>query len=754
MNKLFFWKRKSTRIILAVSIFLILFCMVQILRPNREYFFEGDTLFQEGVPVEDYPVYEGIRLPPGVYLVELTYSSSTDMQNLCYVQDSTVFTQGLLTHGDQIYSGLSATSFQMWLFENAEDLRILIKYCGQGSLRTGDLFIYETNQLWGICLTTILFFTVLILGFNFFRLYDKAYPISGENKNVMFALSVLVLIASVPYLSGTTFISGADLTYHLHRIEGIRNGILAGQFPVRLESQWVHGHGYANGIFYCGTLLLFPALLRIIGFPVAFSYNCYCIALNIATVLIAYYSFSRIFRDKYIGVAGSALYTLSVFRIFKLLYASAVGEGSAVAFMPLVIYGFWRVFSEDTKSRAYRTSWVPLAIGYAGLIQTHVLSCEITAFLTVIVCIVFIKKIFCKATFRELAKGAMGALLLSLWFLVPFIDYYLREDLHIKHVWARTIQERGLYLTQLMFNWWRFGDNSAGVGFILMLGFLVYGILWFSGRLGDSNRPIWKLGRIAWLLGGVLMLMSLEVFPWDRIQKTFRLAASLVSSLQFPNRFLGWGCAFLVLLCCCCLSYYKEQKQKVFYFAGLLCVLVGITTSSIYLYDHMSRDHYQLTLYNPEGMGAGYISGAEYLVQGTKEETLLYRAPIVSEGVLVSEYEKGALRAEFTCDNTSGQEGYVDLPLLHYYGYRAYIGDGNEQLQVCKGDNNVVRVILPPDCNTRITVRFVSPWYWRIAEIISYLGAAWIFIISPVRMRKMRNFKFRGREHEGISGQA
>lgn len=415
---------------------------------------------------------------------------------------------------------------------------------------------------------------------------------------------------------------------------------MAGYFPVRLEPQWVHGHGYANGIFYCGTLLLFPALLRIIGFPVTFSYNCYCIALNIATVLIAYYSFSRIFRDKYIGVVGSALYTLSVFRIFKLVISSAVGEGSAVTFMPLVIYGFWRVFAGDKYDKAYRNSWVPLTIGYAGLLQTHVLSCEITAFLTIIVCLVFIKKIFCRETFWELCKGAMGALVLSLWFLVPFLDYYLREDLHIKHVWARTIQERGLYPTQLMFNWWSFGDNYAGVGFILMLGFLVFGVLWFSGRLVNLNPSVRKLGKTAWLLGGLLMLMSLEIFPWDAIQRTGHLAASLVSSLQFPNRFLGWGCAFLVLLCCLCLLYFKERKQKVLYFAGLLCVLAGIFTSGMYLDDHVVRDHFQLLLYNEGGMGYGYISGAEYLVQGTEEDRLLYRAPIVSEGISIEDYER------------------------------------------------------------------------------------------------------------------
>lgn len=49
MKKIDFWKKKSTRIILTISIFLILVCVIQILRPNREYVFEGSTLFQEGV---------------------------------------------------------------------------------------------------------------------------------------------------------------------------------------------------------------------------------------------------------------------------------------------------------------------------------------------------------------------------------------------------------------------------------------------------------------------------------------------------------------------------------------------------------------------------------------------------------------------------------------------------------------------------------------------------------------------------------
>lgn len=727
-----FWKLKSTKAVLAISAFLIVLCVVRMLWPNRDYLYEGETLFQEGAPVSDYPVFGGIRLPVGVYRVELEYSCSTDMQNLLEVRDGNVSPYGLLTHGEQLYSGLSKTGFHMWLFERADAMEVLVKYDGQGNLRTGNLRIYETNQLWGICLTVIVAVTLLLLAALALRWYDRQYGISRENKHVMFLLLVLTVMASVPYLTGATP-SGADFTYHLQRIEGIKDGILSGQFPVRLEPEWVHGHGYANGIFYCGTFLLFPALLRIIGFPVTFSYNCYAVALNAATVLIAYYSFSRIFNNKYIGVAGSALYTLSIFRIYKLVFASAVGEGSAVTFMPLVVYGFWRVFTEDRRGKAYRSCWIPLALGYAGLIQTHVLSCEITAFLTVLVCAVAIKNIFHKETFRELCKGALGAFLLSLWFLVPFLDYYIREDLHIKHVWARPIQERGLYLAQLLFNWWRFGGNAIigesgmrhshamGVGFVLVLGFLVFGGLWFCGKLRNSDNRIWKMGKIAFVLGALLMWMSLEIFPWDKIQNSSHLAASLVSSLQFPNRFLGWATTFLVLTFCCCLYYFREKGQRILYFAGFMCALTAIATSSLYLYDHMGRDHYLLTLYNEEGMGHGYISGAEYLVEGTSEQTLLYHSPVTSGEIQITDYEKGALRADFMCSNTGGEEGYVELPLLHYYGYRAYAGEKEQPLPVCKGDNNVVRVIIPADCSTHVTVKFVSPWYWRIAEIVSYM---------------------------------
>ena len=55
------------------------------------------------------------------------------------------------------------------------------------------------------------------------------------------ALIALALFATYPVMSN--YISyGQDLNFHLYRIEGIKDGLLSGQFPVRIDP--THNNGY------------------------------------------------------------------------------------------------------------------------------------------------------------------------------------------------------------------------------------------------------------------------------------------------------------------------------------------------------------------------------------------------------------------------------------------------------------------------------------------------------------------------------
>lgn len=729
IRELKLWKKRPVYLITIFFSMLVLMLAIRILWPCREYEFEGNYRFMSEMPVENAVIYEGISLNPGVWRIELEYEADTDLAAVCNVADGTVFSGGLLSNGEPLYSALTKTGYDIWLYEATENLQVVISYIGQGSLATGNLKIIETNQLWTMLLTIVIFAAVFIYSAMIFYYYDKEYAVDSEKKNVFFFVTVIALIISIPYLCGYN-ITGADLTYHLRRIEGVKDGLLGGQFPVRLEPRWLYDHGYANAIFYCNTFLYFPAMLRLLGFSITASYNAYCVVLNFATAWISYYCFSRIFGKRNIGTICSALYTLSIFRIYKLIITSATGEGSAVTFIPLVLYGLYRVFTEDPKDKKYKTCWISIMIGYAGLIQTHVLTCEITALVTILYCIFFIRRIFCLNTFLELAKGAALSLLLSLWFLVPFLDYYMTQDVHIRHVSARTIQERGLHPAHLLFHFWTTGINTplgtngmqyshpVGIGLVLITALGIFLLCWFSGAFQKLAGRRLIFAKVTAFIGTLLLLMSLNGFPWDRIQSLNSVTAALVSSLQFPNRFLGWGTACMVMLFGFCFCYFEEHNVKLCWAVTALAV-IGITTSSMYLLDFVNCNQEYYELYNEEGMGFGYISGAEYLVEGTDEAKLTFATAVAGNGVEIHSYAKGYLQAELDCTNLTSQGSYVDVPLLLYKGYCAVDTVTGQSMQVCAGENNTVRVLIPADYDGNVKVRFVSPVYWRISELIS-----------------------------------
>lgn len=743
-------KNKSIRMISSVFIILMLFCIVKMIIPCREYRFNAVD-----IPAGEEPgqtvIYEGISLPPGVYRLELEYSVDSDLQVLCSVADGTVFSGGLLTNGEPLYQGLGSTEYHFWLFEKTDGLQVQITNNGAGDLITGNLKISETHLLWSMLLVILIFIAIISYTAIAFCFYDKNYSVSVEKKKIFFFVTLIGLVASIPYLCGYS-VSGADLVYHLYRIEGIKDGMLSGQIPVRIDPEWLYGHGYADAIFYCSSLLYFPAVLRLLGFTVTASYNFYCVILNFATAWISFYCFYRIFGKWWNGVICCALYTLSVYRIYKLLITSALGEGSALTFIPLVILGLYKIFAENEEEAGNRGAWIPIMLGFAGLIQTHVLTCEITALSMILFCAANIRKVFRKKNLLELLKGAMSAIAVSMWFLVPFLDYYLTQDMHIKHVSARTIQDRGLYPAHLAFHFWSVGKNTpmgdngmqyshpVGIGLVLVVGLIFFLILWFSGRLQGKNNDAGKrtFAKKTAIISLIFLIMSLNIFPWDKIQGMNSVFAALVSSLQFPNRFLGWGTICLVFMFGYCLQFLSDFGKQKWLLIFIIVAIAGITTSDLYLLDYTNAKQTTYTLYNEEGMGVGYTSGGEYRPEKTDTEKITFAGPVLGDGVKLDAYEKRYLHISMQCSNLGTTDSYIEVPLLFYKGYAAEEKNTGEKMELCAGTNQVVRVLIPSGFKGELDIKFVPPFYWRIGELVSFTTTI-LLITLWFRQRRSRN---------------
>ena len=83
-----------------------------------------------------------------------------------------------------------------------------------------------------------------------------------EEIGVFAVVAAIGLFASLPFL--LDYITwGLDLNFHLTRIEGIKDALLAGQFPVRLQEPWYEGAGYPVSVMYGDLFLYFPAVLRL-----------------------------------------------------------------------------------------------------------------------------------------------------------------------------------------------------------------------------------------------------------------------------------------------------------------------------------------------------------------------------------------------------------------------------------------------------------------------------------------------------------
>lgn len=726
---------KSFLILIAIELLLLVFAVIGLFGKNAVY--EWGALGTEAQG--DKVVYPGIAVPAGTYEVRLRYETDVDGVNQCMVSDTTIGFKHLFTNGETLYSGLQETNFMMWLLRDTKGMEIHVVHNG-GNLSVGSLTLVQNNALQRIYLAAVLAVSLLVDAVWLWRAYDRKYGISDVNKTVIFGLGLITLFASLPLMTDY-IISSGDVGYHLMRIEGLKDGILSGQFPVRIAPKWVQNYGYADAVFYGQTLLLPAALFRMIGFTVTTSYRLFVFCVNLATAWLAYYCFRRIFDHPYIGLLCSMLHTLSIYRLYKLYMRGSVGEALGLLFLPLIAYGFWRIFTEDHKSRAYRWCFIPLTIGFAGIIQTHMLTCELVGGFTVLLCILLWKKVFRRETFWALAKTVICSALIAAWFIIPFLDYMVTGDFMIQHAYERTIQERGLYLAHLFSVYPSFGTNvfpaeqgmvnamPVGIGFALMVCLILWCYLLVLGQKtlqnqGKLDKQYVTLGNIGLGFAGLAMLMSLSAFPWNSIQFLHRITATLVSSLQFPERTLMIACLGGVLAAGVLANwaFHQEHRGWRIAFCGVMTGLT-ILTSLLQLDDVVHNSGF-VKIYNAEGMGRGYIAGQEYLPYGTDASQLLYRAPIPGGNVEMESYEQGPLSVEVSCSNPGGEDGTLNLPLLYYKGYRALDMDTGEKLAVYAGENNTVHVKVPAGYEGTIRTAFVSPWYWRLAEIVSLVFSA------------------------------
>lgn len=459
------------------------------------------------------------------------------------------------------------------------------------------------------------------------------------------------------------------------------------------------------------------------GLTIASAYKLYVFLINAGTALLSFFCFRKVFINKKTALLLSFVYVTSGYRIVNLYVRAAVGEYTAMMFFPVLAMVLYRIYTEDSSDwKRYRRNAPVLAVGMTGLICTHVLSTEMMVFVMFFTGIVLWKKTLRKNTMKVYGLAAVETAALSAYFWIPFLDYYLHENVSINRTVedvVKKIQGSGAYVGQYFCffqNIFGSGTQQERMGMspgpVLMAVLLAAAVMWINKK---ADRQIKYL-----LVFSVAMLfLATDLFPWDALAAHWK-AGRVMSQVQFPWRYIGIAIILLTLLFGCMLQFCSENilpcgiVEKIHMAVAGICVLMALFYASSCA-DHADMAYYQHTA----ELNDYSIGGGEYIRTGTNTDA--FTGSIQEENMRkVSLLSHIGCQMEIYCE-TGENDGSLELPLLNYKGYTVTDESGNTY-DITDGANNVIRFSLPAHFSGKIWIDFEEPWYWRMGGLISVVA--------------------------------
>ncbi len=649
----------------------------------------------------------------GSYLAKIKYSSEEDGSISVYSHGDNSY--NLREYNTQIHSQKNQEMFEFESTGPSDNTQISLSFPLECECEISDITLYQTRNVEKRQFTILLFLFVVL------DLFISCKEFFIKHKIILFGVLAIGFMSSLPLFSYGTEI-GHDLDFHLMRIEGICMELSAGHFPVRMQSYYNYGYGYPVSIYYGDILLYFPAILRILGFTSIQAYKIYAFTINTFTALLCFIAGKKIWKKDSIAFFFSAAFTLSTYRFVDIYVRNAVGEYTAMMFFPIIALGVYELYfntPSNYNKKLNLRALIYISLGMSGIITCHILTTEMVCIFLLVFAIIFIKRTIQKPVILTILASVGSTGLLVLWFIVPFIDYYLNMTVNI-NVTANKIahiQSDGAYLTQY-FAFFKsvFGARSELItervsvtpGLLLMLTLAISIGLW----LYNISNIIIKRLTVAVLF---ILLIASNVFPWNYISSN--AIGNILSQIQFPWRWLMFACLLMAFLLGYLLEYiekhYDARINKFMLYGSLLLVLfvqVGFDTSSY------SNDAINITApqYSTDLDGTDY---REYFRYGSDFSSLTFdiSGDTLVDGELIE--RKGS---DFEFYIKTDKKGKVILPILNYKGYTV-TDDTNHSYIITDGPQKEVAITLPENFDGKIYVSFIEPFYWRLVEFISLI---------------------------------
>lgn len=700
---------------------------------------EGEANFE---PLES----QGHAIRSGAYEVTVQYQTDSTSAN---IQAAEVLFEELrfynLVYGDSITLTGSWESLtgRLWipLGANAQELVAQITPLGGCNFQIQSITLQEQPAYRLIRLVGLLLLFGIVDGIGLALFTDGVWNPWNQLKKhwVVAALSLVCTFACLPLLSNG-LLMGDDIDFHLNRIVSLAQGLSDGQFPVRLYTDMLNGYGYATPLYYCDLFLYIPAVLYNCMVPLQVCYKLYVMIVTITTAAICYYTLQKIVSTKEITVVGTTVYLLAGYRLCNVHFRSAVGEYTAMAWLPLVVLGMYQIYAIEKPK--WRDS-LPLAIGVAGIVQSHVLTLEMTLVFLILFCLINAGKTFRKARLTAIFRAAFVSIGLSAWFAIPMLYSMATQHVLVNEAGGSTsFQNEGTPLYEMFAIFPNMKSRSSrgalGAG-IIVCALLAGVVLLTRERWKVKDNKKYVLLKNSVLLGSVAVVFVWDRMPWDtflsHVDQT--MIHKVVTVVQFPWRYLAIASVLFTIAVSVSLEIMRKRKEVYYRCALISLVFISLLSSGILfftLYEVREEEfRYEIVSNNRNSIMTG-----EYLL--SKDVNWSYPRPSAQdEELLIKWYDKTDGVAHITLDNTGDTEATVVLPIYDYGNYHAVDTEGTEW-SLGTSENSLLQLTVPAGYSGSFSIQYKEPIWWRAAELVSlatFVGLVGVWVKDKKKTRQL-----------------
>lgn len=715
------WKNCLKRRNTLLFIILILGMMCLHIRGDREFLLGYDELkWSGGYQEANYQVFDettpkgtvchtyDMALCKGEYVIRVLYSEQF-VPNIVRLNVDGQISEYELPVEQTIYE------FPVTLNKDVRKLNLSIDYQQTGKLTITGIEVIGAKLLYT---DTIFWMFVLVISATVLYFFSGKYlqAVSTDQKISMLLLGSALFVSCIPLMGDSMFI-GHDIGWHLQRIEGIKDALQAGIFPVRIAPNENEGYGLLL-TQYPFLFLYLPAILRIFNISITGAYKIFVLLINVATMFTAYFCVKSICVEQKKGISdfdnerhwvwGSTLAAITLclfpYRIINIYTRASIGEALAMIFLPVLITGLYHVLVGNSQK------WFYIIIGATGVINSHIISIILAVAVSTLILVIWCRQLFIKERAIAFLKAGILTILLNCFYLVPFFYYYFNNATKVNDILRANYADEALMARELFLN----GSTthaegllnpvlgSAGLICIVILMVLLY------INYHKTNGYRYEFMISLFILMILFLVMSTSLAPYKQLAK-IEMFDQMLSVLQFTYRFISIStvlCALLIGTITAMGNDIVVGKRTITFIVFVVLIIGALRIEDIHgeEIDRIQYLNYEYTDYIPAGADNDKIN-----------QDLL-----VSSGATLSKYSKDANKVEFEYVSNN-DNNYVDLPLYYYPGYVAKDTEGNH-LQVGHGENARIRVYLDSLKKSEvISVFYEEPWLFRIAGIISCL---------------------------------